>query len=183
MRFPTVKSSDFLIIGSGVAGLSVALNLARRGRVHIVTKKDLTDSNTNLAQGGIASVLGSDDSFALHAADTLEAGCGLSRRDVVDIVVQEGPDRIRDLMSLGVPFTTDGGQLSLGLEGGHSRKRIVHSDDLTGRAVEHRLLEAVTACENIEVFPYHMAVNLIEGRHLESGSGNKDAVWGAYALD
>lgn len=163
--------------------MSVALNLARRGRVHIITKKDLTDSNTNLAQGGIASVLGADDSFALHAADTIEAGCGLSRTEVVDIVIQEGPDRIRDLMSLGVPFTTEDGELSLGLEGGHSRKRIVHSDDLTGRAVEHRLLEAVLANDNIEVFPYHMAVNLIESRHLDSASSGSGAVWGAYALD
>jgi L-aspartate oxidase len=179
-----VRQSDFLIIGSGVAGLSVALNLAEHGIVHIVTKKDLTDSNTNLAQGGIASVFDPGDSFELHARDTLLAGAGLCRREVVDLVVREGPERIRDLRTLGVPFTTTGGTLSLGLEGGHSRNRIVHCHDLTGREVERHLVDAVLAHPQIEVFRHHMAVNLIGDRHLRVPAGGSDAaIHGAYVLD
>jgi L-aspartate oxidase len=177
-----VVQSDFLIIGSGVAGLSLALNLADRGSVVVVTKKDLADSNTNYAQGGVASVVGDDDSLALHVEDTLQSGAGLCRRDIVEMVVREGPDRIRDLRSLGVAFTTDGGRLQLGLEGGHSRKRIVHSADHTGREIETRLLDAVLEHENIALYPYHMAIDLIRTKHLESG-GEDNTVWGAYVLD
>lgn len=178
-----MRQSDFLIIGSGVAGLSLALNLAGRGRVHVVTKKELADSNTNLAQGGIAAVFDPGDSFDLHVRDTLEAGAGLCRRDVVDLVVREGPARIRDLMTIGVAFTTEDDHLALGLEGGHSRNRIVHCKDLTGREVEQRLLEAVAAHPNVEMFRYHMAVNLIENRHLRSPRRSASAIHGAYVLD
>jgi L-aspartate oxidase len=172
---------DFLIIGSGVAGLSLALNLADRGRVAIITKKDLSDSNTNYAQGGVAAVLGPDDSFDLHVADTLAAGAGLCRRDIVEMVVREGPARIRDLTSLGVAFSAEAGRFALGLEGGHSRHRIVHSADYTGREIETRLLDAVLEHEHIDVHPYHMAIDLIAPRHLEkNGAGG---VWGAYAMD
>lgn len=176
-----VVQTDFLIIGSGVAGLSLALNLAERGRVTIVTKKDLSDSNTNYAQGGIAGVLGPDDSFSLHVADTLAAGAGLCRRDVVEMVVREGPARIQDLGDLGVAFTTEGGRLALGLEGGHSRKRIIHSADRTGREIETHLLDAVLEHERIDVHPYHMAIDLIAPRHLGAPGGR--GVWGAYAMD
>ena len=138
-----MKSSDFLIIGTGVAGLALALRLAGHGRVKIVTKKDYMDSNTNLAQGGIATVLDPDDSFEAHVADTLATGAGLCRPDVVDMVVREGPKRIRELAELGVPFSRDNDRLSLGLEGGHSHNRIVHCADLTGNAVERTLLQAV----------------------------------------
>ncbi len=174
--------SDFLIIGSGVAGLSLALNLAESGRVALVTKKELTDSNTNYAQGGVAAVMGIDDDPALHVADTIATGAGLCRPDVVDMVVREGPERIRDLVELGVAFTTDNGQLALGLEGGHSRKRIVHARDHTGREIETRLLDAVLEHPNIEVHPYHTAVDLIVSRHLETPT-NEPAVYGAYVLD
>ncbi|HEX5131149.1 MAG TPA: L-aspartate oxidase [Candidatus Krumholzibacteria bacterium] len=174
--------SDFLIIGSGVGGLSLALNLAERGTVAVVTKKDLADSNTNYAQGGVASVSGDDDSFEFHVEDTLRAGDGLCRRDVVEAVVREGPERIADLRTLGVAFTTDAGRLSLGLEGGHSRKRIIHSADHTGREIESRLLDAVSDHDNIALYPYHMAVDLIAARHLQDANGH-DGVWGAYVLD
>ncbi|HEX6791241.1 MAG TPA: L-aspartate oxidase [Candidatus Krumholzibacteria bacterium] len=174
--------SDFLIIGSGVAGLSLALNLAEAGRVTLVTKKELTDSNTNYAQGGVAAVMGIDDDPSLHVADTLSTGAGLCRPDVVEMVVREGPARIRDLLKLGVAFTTDKGQLALGLEGGHSRKRIVHARDHTGREIETHLLDAVLEHPNIEVHPYHTAVDLIVSRHLETPTGNP-AVYGAYVLD
>jgi L-aspartate oxidase len=176
-----VIPTDYLIIGSGVAGLSLALNLADRGRVAIITKKDLSDSNTNYAQGGVAAVLGSDDSIDLHVADTLEAGAGLCRRDIVEMVVREGPARIRDLTALGVAFTTEAGRLALGLEGGHSRNRIVHSADHTGREIETRLLDAVLDHEQIDVHPYHMAIDLIAPRHLKKEGAR--GVWGAYAMD
>jgi L-aspartate oxidase len=176
-----VIQTDFLIIGSGIAGLSLALNLAQQGRVTIVTKKDLADSNTNYAQGGVAGVLGNDDRFELHVADTLAAGAGLCRRDVVETVVREGPARIHDLETLGVAFTTEGGRLALGLEGGHSRHRIVHSADHTGREIETHLLDAVLEHERIDVHPYHMAIDLIASRHLSGG--RERGVWGAYAMD
>jgi len=179
-----VKESDFLIIGSGIAGLSLALNLAEHGSVHVVTKKEPVDSNTNLAQGGIASVLDPDDSFAMHARDTIATGAGLCRAEIVEMVVSEGPARIRDLLELGVPFAREGARFALGLEGGHTRKRIVHCKDLTGREVEQRLLEAVRVHGRVEVFPYHMAVDLIQGRHLEALSAGQaaDGVFGAYVL-
>jgi L-aspartate oxidase len=177
-----VIQSDFLIIGSGVAGLSLALNLAREGRVALVTKKELTDSNTNYAQGGVAAVMGIDDDPGLHIADTLAAGAGLCHSDVVEMVVREGPMRIRDLQELGVAFTTDRGRLALGLEGGHSRNRIVHARDHTGREIETRLLDAVLDHPEIEVHPYHMAVDLIVPRHLEE-AGGREGVFGAYVLD
>jgi L-aspartate oxidase len=177
-----VIQTDFLVIGSGVAGLSLALNLADRGRVAVVTKKNLADSNTNYAQGGVASVVGGDDNFAMHVEDTLRAGDGLCRRDVVEAVVREGPARINDLLTLGVAFTTDAGRLSLGLEGGHSRNRIVHSADHTGREIEARLLDAVSEHEAISLYPYHMAVDLIASRHLERPVADP-AIWGAYVLD
>jgi L-aspartate oxidase len=184
---PEVKTSDFLIIGSGIAGLSLALRLAEHGRVNIVTKRDPSDSNTNKAQGGIAAVMDRADSHDLHIADTIRAGDGLCRESVVDFVVKEGPDRIRDLISLGVPFSREEGELDLGLEGGHSRKRIVHCADLTGKAVEQSLLDAVSCHANIEVYRHHMAVNLIREHHLERDPDGDGAVYGAvygvYALD
>jgi len=177
-----VIQSDFLIIGSGVAGLSLALNLAGAGRVALVTKKELTDSNTNYAQGGVAAVMGVDDDPGLHIQDTLAAGAGLCHRDIVEMVVREGPSRIRELVELGVAFTTDHGALALGLEGGHSRHRIVHARDHTGREIETRLLDAVLDHPNIEVHPYHMAVDLIVSRHLEQPDAHP-GVFGAYVLD
>jgi L-aspartate oxidase len=178
-----VKTSDFLIIGSGIAGLSLALRLAEHGRVNIVTKRNPSDSNTNKAQGGIAAVMDRADSFDLHIEDTLRTGAGLCREDVVDFVVREGPDRIRDLISLGVPFSREEGELDLGLEGGHSRNRIVHCADLTGKAVEQTLLDAAACHANIEVYRHHMAVNLIRGHHLEHDPDDDGAVYGVYALD
>ncbi len=140
--------TDFLVIGSGVAGLSMALKVAEHARVVLVTKRSLMDSNTSHAQGGIASVFGKVDSFDLHIQDTLESGDGLCNPEVVAMVVKNGPDRIRELVDLGVQFnlrkaesgadTTVGKplDLDLGQEGGHSRKRIVHAQDMTGREVD-----------------------------------------------
>ena len=179
-----MKTSDFLIIGSGIAGLTLALRLAEHGRVNLITKRDPSDSNTNKAQGGIAAVIDSQDSFDLHIEDTIRAGDGLCREDVVRFVVREGPDRIRDLIAMGVPFSRESGQLDLGLEGGHSRNRIVHCADLTGRALEKTLLDAVSCHQNIEMYRRHMAVNLIRGHHLESDPApGETTVYGAYALE
>ena len=141
--------TDFLIIGSGIAGLMMALTVADCGTVALVTKKQAVDSNTNLAQGGIASVFDPQDSFDLHIQDTLDAGDGLCNLDVVHQVVAGGPERIRELMAVGVCFNTeDGGagknrsaSFDLGREGGHSFNRIVHAHDMTGREVERVLLE------------------------------------------
>src|SRR5262250_1892237 len=125
-----MKKFDFLVLGSGIAGLSFALKMAPRGRVAIITKKDRAESNTNYAQGGIAAVVSRDDSFELHVRDTLEAGAGLCKESVVRAIVEEGPARIAELIELGMKFSEraaerahSGGtrELDLGQEGGHSR--------------------------------------------------------------
>ncbi len=180
-------TSDFLVIGSGVAGLSFALKAARLGTVAVVTKKERSDTNTNLAQGGIATVLGQDDSLDLHVRDTLESGAGLCHNDVVELVVKEGPARIRELLQLGVEFTQEQGELQLGREGGHSRRRIVHAHDMTGRAVETALLAKAEADPNITFFENHIAVDLITHFKLFRRGAvttmSEESCWGAYVLD
>jgi L-aspartate oxidase len=178
-----MKQSDFLILGAGVAGLSLALKLAEFGEVIVVAKKEAWDSNTNFAQGGIASVVAENDDFDLHINDTLTSGVGLCRQNIVKMVVKEGPARVAELMSLGVSFTRKGNSLSLGREGGHSRNRIVHCKDLTGREIERILLEKAEEHPCIHLFPHHMAVNLITGRHLKKEAGREAAIYGAYVLD
>ncbi|MEW6266210.1 MAG: L-aspartate oxidase [Thermodesulfobacteriota bacterium] len=183
-------TSDFLVIGSGIAGLSFALKAARHGLVHVVTKKEKSDTSTNLAQGGIASVLGHDDSMELHLQDTLASGDGLCREDVVRVVVSGGPERIRELEELGVEFTRANGdqsRLELGREGGHSRRRIVHAKDMTGQAVEKVLLERAEAEPNIVFFENHVAVDLITQFKLFRRGAvttmSSEKCWGAYILD
>jgi L-aspartate oxidase len=183
-----MKQYDFLVIGTGIAGLSFALKAARLGRVAIVTKKQSAESNTNYAQGGIAAVMGKDDSFDLHVRDTLEAGAGLCREEVVRTVVEEGPARIRELIEIGVQFSrsevtgsTGAPELDLGREGGHSRRRIAHAKDMTGREAERALLAAVARQPQIEVFEDHFAVDLITSRKL--GRPGPNRCLGAYVLD
>ena len=173
-----MKQFDFLILGSGIAGLSFALKVASRGRVAIVTKKDRAESNTNYAQGGIASVTSKEDSFESHVRDTLTAGAGLCQESVVRIIVEEGPARIQELIELGMKFSEseqraeDGSrELDLGREGGHSQRRILHAKDVTGREIEHALLAAVAAQPNIEIFENHIAIDLITSQKLRSGTG------------
>src|SRR5205809_7611107 len=134
-----MKQFDSLVLGSGIAGLSFALKVAPRGRVAIITKKDRAASNTNYAQGGIAAVTSKEDSFEMHVRDTLQAGAGLCKEDVVRIIVQEGPARIQELIELGmrfsereIPRSHGARELDLGKEGGHSKRRILHSKDVTG---------------------------------------------------
>ena len=134
--------SDFLVIGSGIAGLYFALQASGHGRVALITKRDIAESATNYAQGGIASVFSQEDTFAAHITDTLTAGAGICHEDVVRTVVEEGPQVIRNLIEWGVKFTTRGDTYDLTREGGHSKRRILHSDDATGREIERALVEA-----------------------------------------
>jgi len=191
--------ADFFIIGSGIAGLSFALKIADFGSVVLVTKKEAIESNTNRAQGGIASVFGHRDSFDLHIQDTLAAGDGLCHHDVVEMVVKDGPDRIRELIELGVTFNikekrkTRNSSLSsdtefdLGREGGHSQNRIVHSHDMTGKEVERVLLNRVKEHKNISLLENHIAIDLITfSTRLKSEqitSTHENQCCGAYVLD
>jgi len=181
--------SDFLVIGSGVAGLTFALRVAEHGTVSLITKKERVESNTNYAQGGIAAVFGPDDSFDFHIQDTISAGMGLCYADAVELIVKQGPVCIRDLERWGVNFThkdKKGHPFDLGREGGHSRNRIVHVKDKTGMVVEHALLEKIRQNDQIEVFDNHMAVELITEHHLSEGreTGDRNVhCWGVYALD
>jgi L-aspartate oxidase len=150
-----------IVIGSGIAGLSFSLKVSDLADVLLVTKKDRAESNTNWARGGIAAVMGPDDDPALHVQDTLVAGAGLCHREVVESVVRDGPARIQDLMDWGTLFQAHGGHLSLGKEGGHSRRRIVHAGDRTGFTIEHALLEAVAARPEIRVVEDLMVVDLL----------------------
>ena len=177
---------DYLVIGSGVAGLSYALGVARSGTVAIVTKKASAESNTNYAQGGVAAVMDEHDSFESHIRDTLDAGAGLCDPDAVEVVVREGPQRVRELMDLGARFTRHDGRLHLGREGGHSAHRIVHAADTTGREIEHALLTRVREHPNIRMFEYHFAVELITEHHLgQHVTRLRPDVhcYGAYVLD
>jgi len=161
---------DVLVLGSGIAGLSFALKAGEHGRVALVTKKSDTESNTNYAQGGIATVISDEDSFDLHIRDTHVAGAWLCHEDAVEILVREGPKRVRELIALGVRFSRERGpdgklHLALGREGGHSRRRILHAADLTGREIERALVGNVKRVENIRIFEHHSAIDLVsDGR-------------------
>ncbi len=174
---------DVLVLGSGIAGLSVALNVAAAGRsVAILTKKNRADSNTNFAQGGIASVTSNTDDFESHVQDTLTAGDGLCRPDIVREIVREGPARIRDLVELGLKFSQDAtGAFDLGREGGHSHRRILHVKDMTGKAIEDALLHAVARSPRIMLLEHMLGIDLITERRM--GRAGPDRVHGLYALD
>ncbi len=165
----TSNEVDVLVIGSGIAGLSFALNAAQHGRVAIITKKERVASSTNYAQGGIAAVMHEDDSAELHLRDTLVAGAGLCHRAAVERLVRDGPARVRELMDWGVRFSRDERGLSLGREGGHSRRRILHAQDLTGREIENALLAALAQHERVTVYEDHLANDLIIGWDASSG--------------
>jgi L-aspartate oxidase len=177
---------DYLVVGSGSAGLTFALNVAKSGKVGIITKKDRAESNTNYAQGGIASVLSSDDSFEAHVQDTLTAGAGLCDREAVEVIVGEGPEIIRELVEMGAEFTRKNGDIDLGREGGHSANRIVHAADMTGREIEKVLLNQVANHENITILEHHFAMELITEHHLGkhvTRYDNDTHCFGAYAYN
>ena len=179
--------TDFLILGTGIAGLSFAIKAAELGTVAMVTKKDKTDSNTNMAQGGIAVVQDQMDRFEYHIKDTLTCGVGLCNEEVVRFVVTEGPERIQELVQWGVEFTrstADPDQFDLGREGGHSMRRVLHARDLTGREIERALHEKTAQQKNIRIFENHIAIDLIMkstvvGQKME----HDDRCLGAYVLD
>src|SRR5216683_6822511 len=176
-----MKSFDFLILGSGIAGLTFALKVAKTGLVAIITKKNRAESNTNYAQGGIAAVTSSDDSFELHVRDTLVSGAGLCKQDVVRTIVGEGPALVRELVELGVRFSESApGQFDLGREGGHTRRRVLHAVDITGREIERALLAAVADEKNITVFENMLAIDLITSEKVGLGGSNR--CLGCYAF-
>jgi len=173
---------DVLIIGSGAAGLTAALTLAEHCKVRVLAKGGLASGSTAWAQGGIAAVLDAGDTFDNHIRDTMIAGAGLNRRETVEFVIESAPHAIRRLIDLGVPFNTEGADLHLTREGGHSHRRIVHVNDATGWAVQMALLKAAEEHPNITLLPGRSCIDLITGKHEErySGSGR---VWGVYALN
>ena len=150
------KRTDFLVIGSGIAGLTFALKASKFGKVTIVTKACLDDTNTRYAQGGIAAVFREPDNFEKHIKDTLIAGDGCCDEGVVRMVVSEAPERIKDLIKLGVPFDKkEDGTYDLAKEGGHSEHRILHHKDKTGEAIQKTLMLRVRKDPNIEIFEQH----------------------------
>ena len=172
---------DFVVVGGGVAGLSFALEASQHGTVCVLTKRSRSESNTVYAQGGIASVLSTSDSFAQHEQDTLTAGSGLNHRDAVEVTVHEGPDRVRELAALGADFDRrPDGAWDLTREGGHSRRRIVHSGDITGREVERVLLAACDDRANILFVSDCAAIDLVLDRRAGHGAGGR--ALGVYVL-
>jgi len=185
-----IKKTDFLVIGSGIAGLSYALKMAKLGKVTIITKKQIQKTNTALAQGGVAAVFGKIDSFDLHIKDTLSAGDGLCDKEVAKMIVKDGPQRIKELVKQGANFNKDGNgeyDFSLGQEGGHSAKRIVYAHDLTGKEIEDTLVKNVEQNKNITILEDHIAVNLITfSSSIRSGliaTQQENICCGAYVLN
>ena len=177
---------DFLIIGSGIAGLSFALRAAQLGTVVIITKKNEVDSATNLAQGGIAAVLSQNDSAQDHIRDTLASGAGLCNEEIVAMVVETGPERVRDLMAMGVDFvknSNDSSGLDLGREGGHSRRRVAHAHDYTGREIERALLEKVKQNPCIQILENHRAIDLLILKEEDENGTVSPYCAGAYVLN
>ena len=175
--------SDFLVLGSGIAGLSFALRAAEHGSVVLVTKKGSAESATNYAQGGIAAVMSPEDSFDAHLKDTLEAGAGLCREDAVRLAIERGPGAVGRLIELGVEFDRSPASpgYDLGREGGHSRRRVLHAADFTGKAIEQVLLARVEAHPAIRVLPNQVGVDLVTSERL--GIPGPSRVAGCYVLD
>lgn len=181
MRMPKVIDTDYLVIGSGLAGLYFASHASMHGRVTIITKRGLRDGTTFLAQAGIASVLGDDDSFETHIADTLTTGAGLCNEHAVRLTVESGPERIKDLIdNFGVQFSEHSdGRLDLGLEGGHTRRRVAHIQDFTGEGLMFKLENAVRSNPKITIMENTMAVDLLSNAKY----GKSNSVFGAFVLD
>ena len=184
-----ILNYDFLVIGSGIAGLTTALHLADRGSVAVVTRREIDESNTKYAQGGVACVLDHSDSFEEHITDTLEAGAGLCDEQVVRTIVENGPAAIQHIIDLGAIFTTRGDlgdsdhkdEYHLGREGGHKKRRVIHAGDITGEELERTLVTACRTLKQIEIFEHHVAIDLITARRL--GWPGDDQALGAYVMD
>lgn len=181
-----MRDYDFVVVGSGIAGLTFALQAAAHGRVCVITKRQAEDSNTAWAQGGISCVLSEGDTFERHVADTLDAGAGLCREDVVRTIVSEAPEAIQSLMDVGVEFDKrirdDGGEeYDLTMEGGHTQRRILHNRDATGREIESKLVARARETENVDLLERHFAIDLITTGKL--GHPAEDRVIGLYVFD
>ena len=164
--------SDVLVLGSGLAGLSYALKVADFATVNLVTKREVTETSTRMAQGGIAAVLSPEDKFEYHIQDTLTVGEGLSHPDIVGMVVEQGPERIQELVTLGAHFDIGvSNGFDLAREGGHSHRRIIHAHDMTGAEVERILVEKAQAHPNIRIFEDHMGVDLVTREKLVRRGG------------
>ena len=177
------REIDFLIIGSGIAGLTLALKLAKNKKVIIVTKAEISESNTLKAQGGICSVTYQPDSYDQHVRDTIVCGSFENNEEVVRMVVESAPSQIQELVHWGVKFDKKNGKYDLAREGGHTQHRILHHKDNTGREIEKTLIKKAKSHKNIEVLEYHFAVDLITQHHLgelvrKSTKGTK--CFGAY---
>jgi L-aspartate oxidase len=179
-KYPAVLESDFLVIGSGIAGLFTALELSKIGRVEVVTKENIAESSSHYAQGGIAAVTSVYDSFELHIKDTLKAGAGLCRRSAVEVMVKEGPERIKDLLKIGCSFDRENGELDLTKEGAHSRRRILHArGDATGREISQSLVDKVLASDKINVRENTFMIDLIK-KEIEN---KKSEIKGALLVE
>jgi L-aspartate oxidase len=178
-----MEQSDFLVIGSGLAGLITALHASKHGTVRVLAKREATDANTSWAQGGIAAAVGDDDHVSLHGEDTLACGVGLCHPAAARLIVENGPRAIHRLEELGVAFAHRGdGGYELGREGGHSRRRIVHARDATGQAVMEGLIKRVSENPHIRFSSNHVAVDLIQAERV-SNESNGSRCLGAYVLD
>lgn len=180
--------ADFLVIGSGIAGLTYVIKVAERypeKKVVVVTKDNASESNTQYAQGGVAIVQNSTDSFEKHVQDTLIAGDGLCNEDVVRTVISEGPACLADMINWGVQFDTDNaGELDLGKEGGHSENRVVHHKDITGAEISRAMIARLNELENVEFLAHHFVVDLISDHHLKKQlPQEKTTCYGAYAIN
>ncbi len=183
--------SDFLVIGSGLAGMNFALEVCDFGSVNILTKKDVTQSNTFHAQGGIASVISPGDSYQNHIEDTLKTGAGLCSKEIVEFCVKQGPKAIQSLIDYGVKFSVyqqdenskdeKSPQYDLAREGGHSRRRILHADDITGQEIHRALFATISKHNNIRLFEDHIAIDLITSGKF--GLPGENRCLGAYVLD
>jgi L-aspartate oxidase len=178
----TIKT-DILILGSGISGLSLAIKAAQKFDVILVTKNEAMESNTRYAQGGIASVMAQIDNFDSHIKDTILAGTHLCDEDVVKKVICAGPKLIDELLTIGVRFSkTTQNEFDLGMEGGHSQRRVLHASDITGYELEKKLLQRAQKNPRIKILEYHIAIDLIGDRRLKKGIG-ENFCYGCYVLD
>jgi len=182
-----VVKTDFLVIGTGIGGLTFALKAANKGKVILVSKVGVEETNTRYAQGGIASVMYLPDSIEKHVNDTITAGHGFCNEEVVRMVVREAPDRISELIEMGINFDRDeDGKFNLAREGGHSEHRVLHHKDNTGEVIQHVLTEKVRNHPNIVILEHHFAVDLITQHHLGElvrRDRSDISCFGAYVLN
>ena len=176
-----MQKFDYIVVGSGLAGLYAAYKASFKGSVAVITKSFVRESNSFNAQGGIAAVTSFEDDPQIHKSDTLIAGRGLCEDSVVDVLVNEGPDRIKEVIADGMQFDTVNGALALGLEGGHHKRRILHAGDITGAELERVMVAAVSAMPNIRIFEYHIAVDLVMSTRPDGDTPGRCS--GAYVLD